>query len=101
MRMKQGYHWLDRSWETPVGLIPICGLAAGSGTGRMGRALLFWNFAGSAWFAPKRKTGAAMSKPISKLALVLALFCFGESSSSAQPGHPGTPQEQQACSRDA
>ena len=42
-----------------------------------------------------------MSKPIAKLALVLALFCAGQSSSVAQPGHAGTPQEQQACSRDS
>jgi hypothetical protein len=41
-----------------------------------------------------------MSKPIAKLSLVLALFCAGQSSSFAQ-GHAGTPQEQQACSRDA
>jgi hypothetical protein len=49
----------------------------------------------------KTGKGAAMSKPISKLALVLVLLCAGESSSFAQSGHQGTPQEQQACSRDA
>jgi hypothetical protein len=48
----------------------------------------------------KTGKGAAMSKPISKLALVLVLLCAGESSSFAQSGHQGTPQEQQACSRD-
>jgi len=42
-----------------------------------------------------------MSKPISKLALVLALLCAVQSSGFAQSGHSGTPQEQQACSRDA
>ncbi len=42
-----------------------------------------------------------MSKQISKLALVLALLGAGQSSSFAQPGHAGSPQEQQACSRDA
>jgi len=42
-----------------------------------------------------------MSRSISKLTLVLALLCAGQSSSSAQSGHAGTPQEQQACSRDA
>jgi hypothetical protein len=41
-----------------------------------------------------------MVKPISKLALVLALLCAGQSSGFAQSGHAGTPQEQQACSRD-
>jgi hypothetical protein len=45
----------------------------------------------------KRETGAPMFKPM-KLALVLALLCVSESSSLAQSG---TPQEQQACSRDA
>jgi hypothetical protein len=45
----------------------------------------------------KRETGAPMSKPI-KLALALALLCASQSSGLAQSG---TPQEQQACSRDA
>src|SRR5258708_18289339 len=49
----------------------------------------------------RTRKGTAMSKPIAKLALVLALFCAGQSSSVAQPGHAGTPQEQQACSRDS
>ena len=39
-----------------------------------------------------------MSKPTAKLALVLALYCAGQSPGLAQSG---TPQEQQACSRDA
>jgi hypothetical protein len=38
-----------------------------------------------------------MSKPM-KLVLALALFCASQSSGLAQTG---TPQEQQACSRDA
>jgi hypothetical protein len=42
-----------------------------------------------------------MVKPISTLALMLALLCAGQSSGFAQSGHAGTPQEQQACSRDA
>ena len=42
-----------------------------------------------------------MSKQIAKLALVLTLLCAGQSSGFAQAGHGGTPQEQQACSRDA
>jgi len=41
-----------------------------------------------------------MSKQIARLALVLALLGAGQSSGFAQ-GHGGTPQEQQACSRDA
>jgi hypothetical protein len=39
-----------------------------------------------------------MSKPMSKLVLALALLCASQSSGLAQTG---TPQEQQACSRDA
>jgi len=42
-----------------------------------------------------------MSKQIAKLALVLALLGAGQSPGFAQSGHGGTPQEQQACSRDA
>jgi len=38
---------------------------------------------------------------MSKLILAFALYCAGLSLASAQSGHPGTPQEQQACSRDA
>ena len=39
-----------------------------------------------------------MSKPMSKLVLALALLSASQSSGLAQKG---TPQEQQACSRDA
>ena len=42
-----------------------------------------------------------MVKLIATLALMLALLCAGQSSGFAQSGHAGTPQEQQACSRDA
>jgi hypothetical protein len=42
-----------------------------------------------------------MVKPISTLALMLVLLYAGQSSGFAQSGHAGTPQEQQACSRDA
>jgi hypothetical protein len=42
-----------------------------------------------------------MFKQIAKPALVLTLLCAGQSSGFAQAGHAGTPQEQQACSRDA
>jgi hypothetical protein len=38
---------------------------------------------------------------MSKLIVVFAFFCTGLSSALAQGGHPGTAQEQQACSRDA
>ncbi len=38
---------------------------------------------------------------MSKLILVFAFVCTGLSLALAQGGHPGTPQEQQACSRDA
>jgi hypothetical protein len=38
---------------------------------------------------------------MAKLILVFAFFCAGLSLAFAQGGHPGTPQEQQACSRDA
>jgi hypothetical protein len=38
---------------------------------------------------------------MSKLIVVFAFFCTGLSLALAQGGHPGTPQEQQACSRDA
>jgi hypothetical protein len=38
---------------------------------------------------------------MSKLILAFALFCTGLSSALAQSGHLGTPQEQQACTRDA
>ena len=38
---------------------------------------------------------------MSKLILVFVFVCTGMSWASAQGGHPGTPQEQQACSRDA
>ncbi len=38
---------------------------------------------------------------MSKLALAFALFFTGLSFALAQSGHPGTPQEQQACTRDA
>ena len=38
---------------------------------------------------------------MSKLILAFALFCTGLSSALAQGGHSGTPQEQQACTRDA
>jgi hypothetical protein len=41
-----------------------------------------------------------MFKQIAKPALVLVLLCGGQSSGFAQGG-AGTPQEQQACSRDA
>jgi hypothetical protein len=41
-----------------------------------------------------------MFKQIAKPALVLALLCAGQSSGIAQ-GRAGSPQEQQACSRDA
>jgi len=41
-----------------------------------------------------------MPKQIAKLVLALALLGAGQSSGFAQ-GHGGTPQEQQACSRDA
>ena len=33
--------------------------------------------------------------------LVVTLFCMGSSASFAQGGYAGTPQEQQACSRDS
>ena len=42
-----------------------------------------------------------MVKPISTLALMLVLLYAGQSSGFEQSGHAGTPQEQQACSRDA
>jgi len=42
-----------------------------------------------------------MFKQIAKLALALALLGAGQSSGFAQAGNGGTPQEQQACSRDA
>jgi hypothetical protein len=42
-----------------------------------------------------------MVKPISTLALMLVLLYAGQSSGFAQSGYAGTPQEQQACSRDA
>jgi hypothetical protein len=38
---------------------------------------------------------------MSKLILVFAFFCTSMSWASAQGGQLGTPQEQQACSRDA
>jgi hypothetical protein len=38
---------------------------------------------------------------MSKLILVFAFVCTGMSWASAQGGHLGTPQEQQACSRDS
>jgi hypothetical protein len=38
---------------------------------------------------------------MSKLVLAFALFFTGLSFALAQSGHQGTPQEQQACSRDA
>ena len=41
-----------------------------------------------------------MFKQIAKLALVLTLLGTGQSLGFAQSGHAGTPQEQQACSRD-
>ena len=41
-----------------------------------------------------------MFKQIAMPALALALLCAGQSAGFAQ-GHAGTPQEQQACSRDA
>jgi hypothetical protein len=41
-----------------------------------------------------------MSKQIAKLAFVMALLGAAQSPGFAQ-GHGGTPQEQQACSRDA
>ena len=33
--------------------------------------------------------------------LVVTLLCIGSSAGFAQGGHKGTPQEQQACSRDS
>jgi len=38
---------------------------------------------------------------MSKLILAFAFFCTGLSLALAQSGHQGTPQEQQACTRDA
>jgi len=38
---------------------------------------------------------------MSKLVLAVALFFTGLSLALAQSGRPGTPQEQQACTRDA
>jgi hypothetical protein len=48
-----------------------------------------------------RSTNFGKGPRMSKLILVFAFVCTGLSSASAQGGHPGTPQEQQACSRDA
>jgi hypothetical protein len=38
---------------------------------------------------------------MAKSALVILFLSAGLSFASAQSGHPGTPQEQQACTRDA
>jgi len=89
----------DRAWHRARGRCACASLATNRTNLRLGRSRL----AGTAernWqpvFAIVKSWRTSMSK----LILAFALFCAGLSLASAQSGHLGTSQEQQACSRDA